>query len=78
MGIGHWAKKFRVLSKKARFPTQHLKLPHLPLLPLPPLPPLLPHSLIPSFPYLTELLLLLSGLGKAVEFLTFLSAIKMS
>jgi hypothetical protein len=46
--------------------------PHLPYLPLPLL------TLISPLPYLTESLLLLSGLGKGVVLLTFLSVIKMS
>ncbi len=49
LSIGHWAKQFRVLSKKARFPTQHSKLLHFPLLPLPPLLSPLPTPLAVHF-----------------------------
>jgi hypothetical protein len=68
MGIGHWEKDLGT-RRKTCFKFSPL---------VPPASPASPASPAPSFSYLTELLLLLFGLGKAVEFLTFLSPIKMS
>lgn len=47
------------------------------LVTLSPCPPCSPASLLPT-PYLTELLLLPSGLGNVVALVTFLSSIKIS